>query len=80
MINFNQFKAFKKEASGACYDGWLDERVPDVNEAYLFLRKALRAERGDCFRGPKEFSESDMKPFCQQSVLQQILERGEWSF
>src|SRR3989338_7629232 len=40
------------------YYGWLDAKVSDVNEAYVFLRKALRASKeGDDFRGPKEFSE-----------------------
>ncbi len=39
------------------YYGWLDERVSDANEVYVFLRKALRAERGEGFRGPKEFNE-----------------------
>lgn len=43
------------------YYGWLDEKVSDVNEAYVFLRKALRAERGDGFRGPKEFSDGKFK-------------------
>ena len=116
MIDLNQLKAFKKEASGAGYEseglknevkekdgsttlwyasgdwkfhdnffggepyggrtvisyknkpvwimvyyGWLDGRVSDVDEAYIFLRKALRAERGDGFRGPKEFTEGKFK-------------------
>lgn len=116
MINLDQLKAFKKEASGAGYEsegskneikekdgsttfwyesgdwkfhdnffggepyggrtvisyknkpvwvmvyyGWLDNKVSDVNEAYVFLRKALRAERGDGFRGPNEFSEGKFK-------------------
>jgi len=46
------------------YYGLLDNKVSDVNEAYVFLRKALRAkkdppvgEAGESFRGPKEFSE-----------------------
>ncbi len=42
------------------YYGWLDA-VSNVNEVYLFLRKALRAERGDGFRGPKEFTEGKFK-------------------
>ena len=43
------------------YYGWLDEKVSDVNEAYSFLRKALRAERGEGFRGPKEFNEGKFR-------------------
>ena len=50
------------------YYGWLDEKVSDVNAAYSFLRKALRAkkdppvgEAGESFRGPKEFSEGDFR-------------------
>ena len=43
------------------YYGWLDEKVSDVNEAYSFLRKALRAERGESFRGPKEFNEGKFR-------------------
>lgn len=40
------------------YYGWLDEKVSDVNEAYVFLRKALRAGSVEgSLRGPKEFSE-----------------------
>ncbi len=115
MINLNQLKAFKKEASGAGYEsenpknevkendgsttiwyesgdwkfhdnyfggepyggrtiisyknkpvwimayyGWLNE-MSNPNGAYLFLRKALRAEKGEGFRGPKEFNEGKFK-------------------
>jgi hypothetical protein len=42
------------------YYGWLDA-VSNVNEAYLFLRKALRAEREDGFRGPRKFAEGKFK-------------------
>ena len=116
MIDLNQLRAFKKEASGAGYEsegpknevkekdgsttlwyesgdwkfhdnyfggepyggrtvisyknkpvwmmvyyGWLDAKVSDANEAYLFLRKALRAERGEGFRGPVEFTKENFK-------------------
>jgi len=44
------------------YYGWLDEKVSDVNAAYSFLRKALRAVgEEESFRGPKEFSEGDFR-------------------
>ena len=43
------------------YYGWFDDKVSNINEGYLFLRKALRAERGEGFRGPKEFSEGKFR-------------------
>jgi len=50
------------------YYGWLDDTVSDINEAYLFLRKALRAKKDppvgeaeETFRGPKEFREGKFK-------------------
>lgn len=116
MIELNQLKAFKKEASGAGYEsegpkneikekdgsttfwyesgdwkfhdnyfggepyggrtvilyknkpvwmmvyyGRLDDKVSDINEAYLFLRKALRADKDEGFRGPKEFNEGKFR-------------------
>lgn len=117
MIDLNQLKAFKKEASGAGYEsenpknevkekdvsttlwyesgdwkfhdnyfggepyggrtvisyknkpvwmmvyyGRLDDKVSDVNQAYSFLRKALRVKgEEETFRGPKEFTEGKFK-------------------
>ena len=44
------------------YYGWLDDKVSDVNAAYAFLRKALRASKEEeSFRGPKEFSEGNFR-------------------
>lgn len=43
------------------YYGWLDASVSDVDEAYGFLRKAMRAEAEGGFRGPKEFVDGNFK-------------------
>lgn len=51
----------KKPAWMMVYYGWLDDNISDVNGAYSFLRKALRAGKVEDFRGPKEFNEGKFK-------------------